>query len=785
MIICSYSNIDIIQGVIGYGDAEGITDWRISNTSNGILNILNSSSENTRISINTNGNVGIGSKDPSTITDLLDVSGNINISGIYEINNRDVISDTSNYVLATSNILVNRINTISIGGGGSSQWTTGVGNVIYYNTSNVGIGATNPSANLHIYNDAIYSTRLLVQNNSTPILTAPNNITSSPSVSSTLVTGNANEKYMLFTYDSGRQTSGQTPYTLTFAEAYNCDILIIGGGGAGGTVIAGGGGAGSIIYASGFNVGVGTYTFNVGRGGIGVTATTGGGSIVGGSGVSSTAFGATAIGGGGGGQYNGNGGIVGGSGGGCGGGASQAAGGAGGSGGLAGSSIIGGLILQSATFKEYLCNNGGFPFYYQNAGNSYSTIAGGGGGANALGGGTPNNTTKTSANGNGGDGKSYNITGTSTTYGGGGGGGSHRGALASIPAPSSGTGGSGGGGDGANDTSVSKSGTKGVDGTGGGGGGSSYNSSPTGIKGGDGGHGIIILRYRTIPSTSSSIELIRGNISDSNIDYKVGNYGGEFKIISSINNVDTDYVKITSTGAIYNPTGTSSWTTTSDRRIKENIEEASYNKCYDNINTLGLYRFNYVEGFNNVNKDIKQLGFIAQEVNKIFPKSVILNNNYNIPDLLTIDITQINYTLYGAVKKLIKQNEDKDRRIKRLETLLNIEDTPIDTSNIVLDTSNISIDTSNIIIDNTEYYMNRYWQYLNGYTSNIAIDTSNITIHTSNIAIDTSNIAIDTSNIAIDTSNISLDTSNIAIDTSNIDQTTSNLNSNTSNIPTE
>ena len=32
MIICSHSNIDIIQGVIGYGDAEGITDWRISNT---------------------------------------------------------------------------------------------------------------------------------------------------------------------------------------------------------------------------------------------------------------------------------------------------------------------------------------------------------------------------------------------------------------------------------------------------------------------------------------------------------------------------------------------------------------------------------------------------------------------------------------------------------------------------------------------------------------------------------------------------------------------------------
>ena len=42
MIICSHSNIDIIQGNFDYGDVEGITDWRISNTNSGILNILNS-----------------------------------------------------------------------------------------------------------------------------------------------------------------------------------------------------------------------------------------------------------------------------------------------------------------------------------------------------------------------------------------------------------------------------------------------------------------------------------------------------------------------------------------------------------------------------------------------------------------------------------------------------------------------------------------------------------------------------------------------------------------------
>jgi len=40
--------------------------------------------------------------------------------------------------------------------------------------------------------------------------------------------------------------------------------------------------------------------------------------------------------------------------------------------------------------------------------------------------------------------------------------------------------------------------------------------------------------------------------------------------------------------------------------------------------------------------------------------------------MLSIDIGQINYALYGAVKKLIKMNNDKELRLKRLEDLLNI-----------------------------------------------------------------------------------------------------------------
>jgi len=106
-----------------------------------------------------------------------------------------------------------------------------------------------------------------------------------------------------------------------------------------------------------------------------------------------------------------------------------------------------------------------------------------------------------------------------------------------------------------------------------------------------------------------------------------------------------------------------------------------------------LNRFNYIKGFNTVNRDITQLGFIAQEVKEIFPKSISYQTYYNdilnIQDLHSIDVTQINYSLYGAVKKLIEINNNNKEKIKRIENILNIDIDNTLTSNI----------TSNLIIN--------------------------------------------------------------------------------------
>jgi hypothetical protein len=327
-----------------------------------------------------------------------------------------------------------------------------------------------------------------------------------------------------------------------------------------------------------------------------------------------------------------------------------------------------------------------------NGGSSLDNRGGGGGGATAGGG----NATSTSIyGGNGGSGLSVSIIGTASTYGGGGGGGVwiYDGELSAA-------GGIDGGGNGGLWWGIYGGilhKTSGVTNRGGGGGGGagagtdSWSAINNYSKGGDGGSGIVIIRYYSgEPSNvNSTIDLIRGTSGDANRDFKIGNYNGDFIVKSSINGSDSDYIKMLGTnGAIYNFNNSLYWTQTSDRRIKENIEGASYDKCYENVDKLELKSFNYIKEFKTGNKDTNQLGFIAQEIKDIFPKSVFTNSynrdELNIPDMHSIDIGQINYTLYGAVKKLMEIKNDKDLRLKRLEDLLNIRGETH--SNLIIDT---------------------------------------------------------------------------------------------------
>jgi hypothetical protein len=246
--------------------------------------------------------------------------------------------------------------------------------------------------------------------------------------------------YWIHTFTSSGNFVPQTGLT--------ADVLVIGGGGSGGSgnYYAGGGGAGGYRTATGQSLTIQNYAVTVGAGG----AAPASGTTKGSNSIFSTI---TSTGGGGGGV-------------------SAISGQAGGSGGGAPGSG-GGPLYSVGTGNE-----GGYsPVEGRNGGQGFSAsgtgAGGGGGGSSAVGA-----TGTSNVGGNGGAGTASSITGTSVTYAGGGGGAVFSGTIGSGQA--------GGGNGGAN-----SGGTNAIANTGSGGGGTGDNVN----RGGNGGSGIIIIRY--------------------------------------------------------------------------------------------------------------------------------------------------------------------------------------------------------------------------------------------------------------------------------------------------
>ena len=164
------------------------------------------------------------------------------------------------------------------------------------------------------------------------------------------------------------------------------------------------------------------------------------------------------------------------------------------------------------------------------------------------------------------------------------------------------------------------------------------------------------------------------NVSGNSIYNQFGNVG--------IGTTDPRY-GLDTTGIIYagqggiTESGSTTWTITSDNRIKDNIEKASYDICSENIKNINLYRFNYNDKYVKTT-DKNQLGFIAQDVRKYFPKAVKNKttkfDGEVIHNLLSVDVTQMNYAMYGAVKHI-------GQDIDAIKEKLGITDVPTEIKN--------------------------------------------------------------------------------------------------------
>jgi hypothetical protein len=93
---------------------------------------------------------------------------------------------------------------------------------------------------------------------------------------------------------------------------------------------------------------------------------------------------------------------------------------------------------------------------------------------------------------------------------------------------------------------------------------------------------------------------------------------------------------------------TSTWTTGSDESLKTNIELADLDRCVDIISKIDLKYFKW----EIPSDDSHSLGWIAQEVEQIFPKAVRVAEAHGIPDFKNLDSDQIIKVMWGALKKL-------------------------------------------------------------------------------------------------------------------------------------
>jgi hypothetical protein len=114
------------------------------------------------------------------------------------------------------------------------------------------------------------------------------------------------------------------------------------------------------------------------------------------------------------------------------------------------------------------------------------------------------------------------------------------------------------------------------------------------------------------------------------------------------------------------------WTNSSDERIKENIENADLDICYNVVKNLPLKRFKFKDGIyeaQHINNDTFGLGFIAQDAQLYFPKSVSTRKLHGIEDCLTLNQDQIMKALYGTVQKLMQQVEGLQTEISELKKM--------------------------------------------------------------------------------------------------------------------
>ena len=133
-------------------------------------------------------------------------------------------------------------------------------------------------------------------------------------------------------------------------------------------------------------------------------------------------------------------------------------------------------------------------------------------------------------------------------------------------------------------------------------------------------------------------------------------------------------------GGVYQANNSSTWSTTSDIRIKKNVIDN--NTGLDKINQIQVRNFEYkteeeiIEGAPELTDVIKsavveregtQLGVIAQEIEKVLP-DVVQEQSTGVK---TVNADSLTWYLVNAVKELSAKNDALAVEVEQLKSQLN------------------------------------------------------------------------------------------------------------------
>jgi hypothetical protein len=119
---------------------------------------------------------------------------------------------------------------------------------------------------------------------------------------------------------------------------------------------------------------------------------------------------------------------------------------------------------------------------------------------------------------------------------------------------------------------------------------------------------------------------------------------------------------------------TNTWTVSSDARLKTDIQLADLDVCYNNIKSIPLKRYTWRDDVYTEEQvpDRSKLGWIAQDVELVFPKAVEQRDMFGYSDCRSLNSDQLLASLYGAVQKMMNTIEEQDSTIQELKGQLSV-----------------------------------------------------------------------------------------------------------------